>query len=220
MTFQVLRNPYFTSLTLALLVGSFTPGGAETIRREVGPGVTEYYHSVQSNSSNPVTITVREHASTPYSEAFSGADSFVRREEVITQEVRSSGLSTAPAASDLAPYSSTVMRYSSTRHEVNPPIAHAPVAASKIKVLEKVVEKPIYVEKPVFIEKVVEKPVEKIVEKPVYIERTVEVPVDRIVEKPVVIEKETVVEKPVPIEKRPHHSLLHLGLPLVNLGIL
>ncbi len=219
MTFKVLRNPYLTSLTLALLVGSFTPVGAETIRREVGPGVTEYYHSVQSNSSSPVTITVREQA-TPHYEVFSGADSFVRGEEVFTQEVRSSGLSTAPAASDMAPYSSTVMRYTSTRHEVNPPIAHTPVASSKNRVLEKVVEKPVYVEKPVFIEKVVEKPVEKIVEKPVYIERTVEVPVDRIVEKPVVIEKETVVEKPVLIEKRRHHSLLHLGLPLVNLGIL
>lgn len=220
MTFRVLRNPYLTSLTLALVVGSFTPVGAETIRREVGPGVTEYYHSVLSNSSNPVTITVREQASTPHSEVFSGADSLVSREEVFTQEVRSAGLSTAPAASDMAPYSSTVMRYSSTRHEVNPPIAHTSVASSKIRVVEKVVEKPVYVEKPVFIEKVVEKPVEKIVEKPVYIERTVEVPVDRIVEKPVVIEKETIVEKPVPIEKRRHHSLLHLGLPLVNLGIL
>lgn len=65
------------------------------------------------------------------------------------------------------------------------------------KVIEKVVEKPVYIEKVKYINRTVE------VEKPVYINRTIEVEkpvyVNRTVEVPVYIEKE--VEKPVYIDR-------------------
>ena len=65
------------------------------------------------------------------------------------------------------------------------------------KVIEKVVEKPVYIEKVKYINRTIE------VEKPVYINRTIEVEkpvyVNRTVEVPVYIEKE--VEKPVYIDR-------------------
>ena len=72
---------------------------------------------------------------------------------------------------------------------------------AQMKVVEKIVEKPVekivekIVEKPVekIVEKIVEKPVEKIVEK--IVEKRVEVPVEKIVEK--IVEKEVIKEVPV-----------------------
>lgn len=60
-----------------------------------------------------------------------------------------------------------------------------PVAAVAPVVMEKIVER--VVEKPIYIDRVVEKVVEKIVEKPVYVDRVVE----KIVEVPVEAKTET-----------------------------
>jgi hypothetical protein len=115
------------------------------------------------------------------------------------------------------------------RYEVGPGVSEyvtvpGPTIAreQKIMIVEKVVEKPVLVEKPIYLEKIVDRPVyvDRIIEKPV--ERVVEKPVyiEQVVEKPVIIEKEKVIEKRVIERHREHHSLIHLGLPLINLGVL
>ena len=81
---------------------------------------------------------------------------------------------------------------------------------NNIKIVEKIVEKPVekivekIVEKPIekIVEKIVEKPVIKIVEKPIekIVEKPVEKIVEKIVEKPVVKIVEKIVEKPVEVK--------------------
>lgn len=74
------------------------------------------------------------------------------------------------------------------------------VRVERTKVVEKIVEKPVY------IDRVVEKPVyiEKCVEKPVYIDR--------------IVERQVQIEQPVVIKKRSH--FIRLGTPLFSIGVL
>lgn len=75
------------------------------------------------------------------------------------------------------------------------------VTIERTKVIEKIVEKPVY------IDRIVEKPVyiEKCIEKPVYIDR--------------VIEKQVMIEQPVILKKKRSH-LIRLGTPLLSVGVL
>ena len=75
----------------------------------------------------------------------------------------------------------------------------APSQEPEPKVIEKVVEKPVYIEKVTYINQTVE------VEKPVYINRTIEVPVyiEKEVEKPVYIDRPVYVNEPKDEEEAP-----------------
>lgn len=166
MRFPNLRYPVLVSFTLAALMGNQPPVSAETLRFEVGPGVTEYVEVPVPASYSRLSMTVPVRSTTQLN----------------------------------------VMSVSSGILQVKDYISTGPtVTEQKVRVVEKVVVKPIYLEKPVY------------VDRPVYVEW----PIERVVEKPIVIEKEKVVEKPVIIERRvKHHSLIRLGLPLVNLEVL
>lgn len=88
--------------------------------------------------------------------------------------------------------------------------------ARRPAVRTRVVTNTVRIERTKLVEKIVEKPVyiDRIVEKPVYIEKCVEKPVyiDRIVEKPVAV------ERPIVLKKRSH--FIRLGTPLFSIGLL
>jgi len=106
------------------------------------------------------------------------------------------------------------------------PATRRRLIASRVKFVQKVVERPVFIEKTVerTIEKpvILERPVERVVEQPVYVDRVIEKPVylDRVIEKPVVEERviekpviqEKIIDRPVIIKEKAHHHLLHLGI--------
>lgn len=119
------------------------------------------------------------------------------------------GLMVALAMAGTIAGSAILFAYAASDPTPNTETQAASTQEQEPKVVEKVVEKPVYIEKVKYINRTIE------VEKPVYINRTVEVPV--YIDRPVYVSdpKEDREEKPAPAKEEPKDELTGDELELI-----